>query len=393
MSLKYLSETFELLDQQYYQSIKRLIPVISLVVMLLHFADMAESYFFGYTPSLYWEVSRVLVFAVVIIIHRFFGLSDTIFSHMIVLVPFLFLYGTLWLPDENYFLTLPWLIFMSIVPFWLFNKHIALWWGIIQITFLGLVTFLSAIGVVHTLYNTSLLLQLWGVLALAVYVVHSIETKRNIYKEQIQTMAMENKLLYDEMNHRTKNNLQLIIGLMEQERMIGNHESKEETLDKLAYRVRTFDSILASRMRENEGKIHVPEVIHRIFGSYRWDERCDIAFDLTDVEMEEKQANYLALIMNEAINNIKKHACPNGANKIKIRLENVDADDVWKLTVKDNGTQKPQFTDTSKSGGLQFMIRLASAMPKGHLSYAFDGGMLVELLFADHKEENQDKTE
>jgi len=374
-----LIELFKHLEEDYRKQIDVLIAKIGVVILFWHFVDIAESYLYDYMASLYWEIARIVVVLAFLIPNRLFGVGNKFLPYNILIWPLLYFYGTLWIPDENYFLTLPWLVFMGILPFWLLEIEKALQWAVIQVAVLGIVALLSSVGLVHTLYNSSLLWQEWGVLGLTVYIVYSIENKRALYMDKIRSLAMENRLLYEEMMHRTKNNLQLIIGLMEQEQDIHNEETKEETLTKLAYRVRAFDAILASRTEENEGRTDLNQLVRHIVEVYHWEKNCDISFTLEPATMKHKSANHLALIVNEAINNIQKHACPNGADRIEIRLEKLYGTTL-RLTIKDNGRKEP-VTIKEGSGGMKFMMRLAETLPAGDLMQVYDKGMKIELTF------------
>ena len=78
--------------------------------------------------------------------------------------------------------------------------------------FIPLFSFLSGIKFV---YEWELLSQiLLGYLVVS-YMLYIIESERTSYQERLKVALEENKILFKEVHHRTKNNMQIIMGLLE----------------------------------------------------------------------------------------------------------------------------------------------------------------------------------
>jgi two-component sensor histidine kinase len=377
-----LSSLFQAIDDTYRRDIDTILAKIMIFLVLLHLIDMGESYLFGYTDSLLWEILRIAVMLFVFIPNRLFGVGQKYLKYNVLFWPLVFFYGTLWIPDENYFLTLPWLLFMIVVPFFFFPKETAVKWAIFELVLMGIVVVLSALGVIETLYNTSLLVQVWGALGVTAYLLYNIESKRDIYKRNIQALANENQLLYDEMMHRTKNNLQFLLGLFEQEHRAHSTETCKELLKKLTNRVRSFDALNIVEINAKDGRVDLAEMLTRIVEIYRNDLSCDWEIDLDTMSVPHKQANYLALILNELLNNVQKHAYPAGANRVEISLKK-HADDSLTLTVGDNGTQSSGTSAPNTTRvGTELIERLVRTLPEGSYETASQKGWKSTIRFA-----------
>ncbi len=379
ISFKRLHRRLRKLKLDYSRHVEKSLPFVGLLLTVLHLTDYYESYVFGYVSSMWWELARIGIIFLVVLSTRLLHLSSSWFYRNALFWMLLFFYGTLWLPDENYFLTLPWMIIMGVFSFWFLEGKSADKWAWCHFVLFGIVTFLSWMDVVHTLYNTRLLFQVWGALGITIYMMQTVRGGRISYENELARLIEENQMLYDETRHRTKNNLQLIISLIERERLGSNSKSVEQLLTRLTYRVRAFDAILASRASDDEHMVDIPQTLRRIADSYEQDIHCNIELELMPLKMSHKHANYLALICNEALSNIKKHACPGGATHVMVRLVPRDTERSWKLEIKDNGSTR-NITLTEKTG-MNLIASMARALPDGQFVLEADNGVLVRILF------------
>jgi two-component sensor histidine kinase len=374
MQSQKVSELFKRLDQKYRDDIEMIIAKMTMFIMALHLIDMAESYWYGYEASLIWEILRIVAVAFVMIPKRVFGIGGGLVGHLIVVLPLIFLYGTFWLPDENYFYTLPWLIVILISPFWFFDKETAKKWAIIQVSIIGILTILSAVGLIHTLFNTSLLFQMTGTMMLVAAIMYKIESKRDLYKQSIEELALENSVLYDEIQHRTKNNLQWIISLIMQEETARDDEACRQTLKGLAQRVQAFESVVALRAEAQEDHIDLRAMIDRVVELYRNElNDCAFAIEVDEVKVHYKIANPLMLIVNESLSNIRKYACPAGADRIRIVAKRLDEKRI-ELRIEDNAPTGDETANPTEGSGMRIVRRLVDSLPEGHVEIERDTG-------------------
>jgi two-component sensor histidine kinase len=374
-----ISFEIDRMDKEYRSYARSLLPQLIVMMTALYFIDIYESYLFEYTGSLICELSRFVIIWITLAAKKIFRKGTTWFYNHSLFWLVLFFYGTLWIPDENYYLTLPWLIVITVLPFWLMPFKDAIRWAQIQMVILGIVTLLTGLDIIHPLYNASLLLQVWGALGIVVYLMCTIDTKRHIYEENIRTLARENKLLYEEMLHRTKNNLQLVIGLIEQEKVRHDDPDIRSLLDKITNRVYTFNFIQTSRTRGHHGAVvDFTQTLRRLVSLYETDGSCTLAVKTDALFLNQKIANHLALIVNESLSNVQKHACPNGADRVEVGIERSGKS--VRVYIHDNAPNPPKEA-CKDSSGLQLCSMLAQSLFHGTFTAEYRDGMRVDITF------------
>jgi two-component sensor histidine kinase len=370
------------LNRTYYAGIRSVLTRMAIAIVALHIIDMVESYLYDYTASLIWESIRIGAIVLVMFPLRWLGLEERPLHHVMLALPMIFFYGTLWLPDENAALTLAWLVFLAVLPFWLFSRRVALRWAYVQLGILGGIVLLSGAGVIHTLYNTSMLFQLWGVIAVTSYIAYRIEVKRQLYRDKLEGLAIENRLLYDEVTHRTKNNLQFVISLIEQE---GRYEgeSARAALQRVGHHVRALDAVLTSRVVSDEERIDFLRTAQRIVEPFRHEHRCRIVLAIEPIRLKQAEGNYLGLILNAAIRNIHTLLCNASAEgEITVTLRRSDRQIVLEIVGVHATNDKHTVFQATDEGRTHLIRRLAEALPQGRYIRLDDTGLRLRIAFA-----------
>ena len=367
------------IEEQYRAQIAKMFPLAGIVIITLHLIDIYQSYSDHYSTVLYWEGIHFGIIGIIMILFRYVNLSIQKVYYAIMLLELIYFYGTLFLPDRNYALSLAWMLFLTGLPFWLFTSKTGLVWSVSSLIILSMITIGSFIGWVHTLYEPSLLLQVLGLQGLTIYMLYGVNKERLLYQENIRQYAKSSKLLYEETLHRSKNNLQLIIGLIEQEQKQQEQPPVKAILDKLTYRVRAFDIILSSRPKKDTAHVDMYLTIQRIVSLYQKESACQFILDMDPIILPHQEANHIALITNEALNNVMKYACPNGATQTTVGLKALLNNRIH-LFIYDNGLQKPTNT-YSHTGGTRLMKGLAESLPEGSFSCQWKNGIQIDVIF------------
>lgn len=161
--------------------------------------------------------------------------------------------------------------------------------------------------------------------------------------------------LFDELNHRVKNNLMMVSGLLSVQARGSRQPAVREELLKAVARVQSIADVHASLYRNSgKGDVEFGDYLEDLCkglsqvvadeGRLRLEVECEPAIVRLD------QAVPLGLIVNELVTNAAKHAYPpprDGA--IRVRL--VKADGGLSLSVGDDGHGLPDGAET-KPGGL-----------------------------------------
>jgi two-component sensor histidine kinase len=186
--------------------------------------------------------------------------------------------------------------------------------------------------------------------------------------QTLEHLLNEKEYLLKEVHHRVKNNLQIIISLMESQSALQKKDSPF-TLHTLRNRVYAMSLIHQKLYNfDNPQKLNILEYINDLVAYLQdsFDTSSYVAFvlDILPVELDISQAIPMGLIINEAVTNSVKYAFP-GEKKgvISIKTELLDSNRL-KLTISDNGVGLPEdFSgNMSRSLGINHIRGLSADM-------------------------------
>jgi two-component sensor histidine kinase len=160
-------------------------------------------------------------------------------------------------------------------------------------------------------------------------------------KQQLEKSLTEKNILLQEVNHRVKNNLSIVSGLLnlQSEKSRDNYHKQlflecRNRLDSIAavheliYKAKSYSNI--------NFKDYLNQILDHIAKSYKSIEHVKIERGITDVDIDISSAISLALIVNELITNAYKHAFTNKANGL-IEISLLENNDLIFLIIRDNG--------------------------------------------------------
>lgn len=235
----------------------------------------------------------------------------------------------------------------------------------------------SEIGLLHTI-NTNqryLLLALGGgVFVTLIFLYLLFRGNKKIQKANsdlsrqkviITHREQEKALLLKELNHRVKNNLQMIASLLSlQSYELNGHPAKEAIL---AGKDRVEALALVHRKLYQEGvttriaiREYVEELVWGLFHGYRMKFEPELIIERTTISVD--TAIPLALIINELVINSIKYAFVDTAHpKLTIKIKELDS--ILRLEVIDNGKGFSLDKGTKKhSFGLKLITSLVSQL-------------------------------
>lgn len=225
-------------------------------------------------------------------------------------------------------------------------------------------------------------------------------TKRTIELETVaedlrQALAQKTTLLH-EVDHRVKNNLQMISALIAlQTRSIKDEAARSALLSTLA-RVEAIGTV-HRRLYESEsvGTFEVASFLRDLVADIvRASSTADIelAFDLEPVALPANVASPLALILNELVTNAIKHGLKDGrpgAIAVSSRLANRT---MW-ICVQDNGVGLPAEHSAERLSGLRLIEGLVRQL-RGTLTFPkTERGTRVEIAVPIERERKDAATE
>jgi two-component sensor histidine kinase len=175
-----------------------------------------------------------------------------------------------------------------------------------------------------------------------------------IQREQkmLRSMIEQRQALLRELNHRVKNNLQLITSLISIRSRALTDASARGVLSDVVDRVRALSEIHNLLYGERSDGMVPADFTARLaerLAEFYGTEQCRVEVAAAPVPLPPDHAVTLGLIMNELIANACKHAFPDraGTVKVELRVSGERAD----LSVADDGAPLPGDFDTHLQGG------------------------------------------
>ena len=208
--------------------------------------------------------------------------------------------------------------------------------------------------------------------------------------EQTRRDAETKTILLSEVNHRVKNNLTSIIGLIDTER---RHASVEErvavqaVMERLVQRIvglaQVHDMLSQSAWSPVPLSDLATRIVYSTLSALSPDRRLLVDIPPSPIRVSPRQANNLALVINELVTNTVKHATSGQATTyiaVRIALED---DGVILLEYRDDGPGYPQDVLCLERHGVgMYLVRnLVGHALRGSLVLANDGGAVTAMRF------------
>lgn len=204
-------------------------------------------------------------------------------------------------------------------------------------------------------------------------------TDRKSAEEALEKELRNKELLFKEVHHRIKNNLQMTVSLLS---LPMNEITDEKTLkifEDTIHRVQvmaiTHQNLYKQSLESSEVKLR--EYIEDIINSLILDEHLiDIKLDIDDTELDMKKATSFGLLVNELVTNSIKHAFVNNYGNINIRV--YKNNDIIYLEYTDNGIG---IKKDDKRGLGSILIEALSQQLEGEGEYLEGSGVHYVLKF------------
>ncbi|WP_394972887.1 histidine kinase dimerization/phosphoacceptor domain -containing protein [uncultured Croceitalea sp.] len=246
----------------------------------------------------------------------------------------------------------------------------------------------------RTSYFIGLCIGMAALLTLLLVLYRSYSQKQKLNRV-LNEKYEENKLLMKEIHHRVKNNLQIILSLLNaQANSTGSDEKLKMALKESQTKIKSMAIIHQNLYKSNTfAKVKVNTYFEELM------EQVKNTFDSTDrvihfeTEVENKEINIslavpLGLIINELVTNSYKYAFKNNVatNKIMIQFEGTDKPDIYKLKIQDNGIGLPEDFDIDKlkSFGMQLVKGLVDQL-HGTIKISREEGTNYEIYVEEPK--------
>jgi two-component system, sensor histidine kinase PdtaS len=213
---------------------------------------------------------------------------------------------------------------------------------------------------------------------------NNIITQKN---NQLQHLVTEKDWLLKEIHHRVKNNLQIVMSLLNSQSAYIDNEPALAAIHDSQHRVHAM-SLIHQKLYSSENlssidmSFYIRELVSYLSDSFDTGQRIRFELNIAPLELDVSQAVPLGLILNEAITNSIKYAFPEGKyGVISITLSGTGSDH-FLLNISDNGVGMPRNYDNKKIGslGMSLMKGLSEDLD-GNFSIENNNGTIIRVSF------------
>jgi two-component sensor histidine kinase len=200
----------------------------------------------------------------------------------------------------------------------------------------------------------------------------------------LRRAVTEREALLKELHHRVKNNLQVIMSLLEMQADTAAHPEALSSLAEARHRVAAIAAMhellyQTGAFSEIDFSLYTRRLVAHVVSFYQKDARVQVSVVGDDITVDLARAVPIGLLLNELVSNACKHAFAGDSDgEIEIRLQAVETG--IQLQVRDTGLGLPAGFDhrTSSTLGLQLVDMLAKQLG-GSVSFESTGGTTVHL--------------
>jgi two-component sensor histidine kinase/tetratricopeptide (TPR) repeat protein len=217
-----------------------------------------------------------------------------------------------------------------------------------------------------------------------------IREKDALLSQQERLLAEKERLL-KEIHHRVKNNLQVVMSLLNSQADSLQDKAALSAIQESQHRVQAM-ALIHQKLYQAEGVARIPmhdyieEVVAYLHESYYLDQLVRFQVEVDPIELDVTQAVPLGLIINEVITNAFKYAFPEGRpGTVRLTLLRL-AEATYQLTIADDGVGLPAHYDPSQSRSLGMtLLHGFSAQLGGELVITSQAGLCISLVFVEEK--------
>lgn len=208
----------------------------------------------------------------------------------------------------------------------------------------------------------------------------------NEKNESLQHLLTEKEWLLKEVHHRIKNNLQMVMSLLNSQSAYLQNDAALTALQDSRHRIHAM-SLIHQRLYTTDNvsaidtPIYIRELVNYMQDSFNTRNQVRFEVNVTPLKLGVAQGVPLGLILNEAITNSLKYAFPEGRKGVISISLSSQANNKYLLTISDDGIGI-QLNATQKSGslGMSLMKGLSEDLD-GCFEIENNNGTTIRILF------------
>jgi len=320
------SESFKV----YMLKIFILVSLIAIALDLWLFGNSETNYLIGLET-----ISFLVLLGVYIIFPRILSLDTAIYVAIVMVTLLIIL--SLNMDGLNKYFVLFSLAIVPIYSFFFFGAYLGLIWSLSVIFFLTLSMVMAMLDKTNTFFNAATIAQIAISYISLTYLYYRMELRRSAREQSLSVMLNKKTMLLKEVHHRSKNNLQTVMGLLESQAMRVKDEKCMKILTSQRLRLKTMSMVHESLSgNSNYEKIEMSGYLDSIVKYIASVFMHNIMVDFDEIYLSMEDAMNIGLFFNEALSNAAEHAYDKDIEgKIEVSLKGTA--NIFEISIRDYG--------------------------------------------------------
>jgi len=351
------------------------ILVGSFILLLYAYENLGQGYYMMLMVELLIVLTLVIAY---LIFPHYVSINTT--SYMVLGALTFLLAISFVIPDKDPELSLFWLASLPIFVFFFLGVKKGIRWSTNMFLILLFIPFISFLTGIKFVYEWELLSQiLLGYLVVS-YMLYIIESERSSYEQRLSVALEENQMLFKEVHHRTKNNMQVIMGLLETQSFKIDDIKYKKMFETHVDRLKAM-SLMHKNLYTNHSyeEVNIQEYLEEISKSLQTYTEHKITTNIDPIMVDMKISMNIGLIFNEAVTNAIEHAFI-GMQQGEINVVFKHIGERCVFIIQDNGKGFDS-SKTYKSLGMTLIKDLSSTLLNSSLMIKKSEGTLIKIYF------------
>lgn len=360
-----------------------MISLLILLVIILFSLDFYESYGEGYKLMSTLEFGMIILLSALYMLFPYIISLDQIISISLFTVT-LFLIVSLGIDDINAELSLFWIATLPISFFYFLGASKGIRWNVAVFIILIILTLAAQMQWITLLYNSGLMLQISIGYFIIAYWIYLIEKERSINANNLTAALAGQEVLFKEVHHRTKNNMQVMMGLLETQSFKIEDPYYKKMFQAHVERIKAM-SLVHENLYKNEmyEKVDMHKYLVELSDNLQKFTPHTIITEIDFIFLDMKTSMSIGLIFNEAVSNAIEHAYSAGNGYIDVSLKCTDKQCV--LRIKDYG-KGFNVDKTYHTLGMTLIEDLSHSLPNGSMDIKVAEGTELKVYFNAEEE-------
>lgn len=258
---------------------------------------------------------------------------------------------------------------------------------LIKLQKVGMTKNLTLVGIAFLLFVMALLFSRYRIKQRTNRQLELQQIEINRTNQFLQNLLGEKEWLLKEIHHRVKNNLQIVMSLLNTQAMYLESEAALDAIRHSQYRIQSISLIHQKLYQSNNLELidmsaYIPELVAFLTDSFNTEDRIRFDLRIDPIELDVTKALPIGLILNEAISNAIKYAFPDDRPSLITITMQSSGEGLIELTIADDGTGLPPDFNLSEQNslGLNLMEGLSKQLG-GTFSITNQNGLAIRITF------------